>query len=77
MNLGCGRGYSVLEVVAAFERASGRKIPYEFAPRREGDIAANWADPALALELFGWKATRTLDDMCRDSWRFESMLTKD
>ena len=77
VNLGCGRGYSVLEVVAAFERASGRKIPYEFAPRREGDISANWADPALALELFGWKATRTLDDMCRDSWRFESMLTKD
>lgn len=76
VNLGCGRGYSVLEVVRAFERASGRTIPFEFAPRREGDIAANWADPALAEKLFGWKAKRTLDDMCRDAWRFESMLTK-
>lgn len=76
VNLGCGRGYSVLEVVRAFERASGRTIPFEFAPRREGDIAANWADPALAEQLFDWKAKRTLDDMCRDAWRFESMLTK-
>ena len=71
VNLGCGRGYSVLEVVAAFEKASGRHVPVEIAPRREGDIAANWCDPSLAFELFGWKAEYTIDDMCRDAWRFE------
>lgn len=73
VNLGCGRGYSVLEVVAAFEKASGRKVPVKFAPRRTGDIAANWCDPALARELFGWEAKLTIEDMCRDAWRFESM----
>ena len=72
VNLGCGRGYSVLEIVKAFEKASGRKVPYELVPRREGDIAANWADPARARELFGWEATRNIDDMCRDAWNFES-----
>ena len=72
VNLGCGRGYSVLEIVKAFEKASGRKVPYELVPRREGDIAANWADPARARELFGWVATRNIDDMCRDAWNFES-----
>lgn len=72
INLGCGRGYSVLEIVRAFEKASGRKVPYEIVPRREGDIAANWADPARARELLGWKATRNIDDMCRDAWNFES-----
>lgn len=75
VNLGCGQGYSVLEVVQAFEKASGRRIPYEFVPRRDGDIAANWADPSRAEKLLGWKARRTLDDMCRDAWHFESMLT--
>ena len=72
VNLGCGRGYSVLEIVKAFEKASGRKVPYELVARREGDIAANWADPARARELFGWVATRNIDDMCRDAWNFES-----
>lgn len=72
VNLGCGRGYSVLEIVKAFEKASGRKVPYEVVARREGDIAANWADPARARELFGWVATRNIDDMCRDAWNFES-----
>ena len=72
VNLGCGRGYSVLEIVAAFEMASGRKVPVKFAPRRAGDIAANWCDPTLARDLFGWEAKLTIDDMCRDAWNFES-----
>ena len=73
VNLGCGRGYSVLEVVKAFEDASGRRIPLHFAPRRAGDIAANWCDPTLALKLFGWKAKFGIEEMCRDSWHFESL----
>ena len=72
INLGCGRGYSVLEIIRAFESASGKKVPFEVAPRREGDIAANWADPSRAQQLLGWKATRNIDDMCRDAWNFES-----
>ena len=76
VNLGCGRGYSVLDIVHAFERASGKPVPYEFAPRRDGDIAANWADPSLAFKLFGWKAKYGIDEMCRDSWNFESNLGK-
>ena len=72
MDLGCGRGYSVLEVVKAFEKASDRSVPYELVDRREGDIAANWCDPARAERLLGWKASRTIDDMCRDAWNFES-----
>lgn len=71
INLGCGRGYSVLEVIHAFERASGKKIPYKLMPRRDGDIAANWCDPGLAHDLLGWKAVHSLDDMCRDTWNFE------
>lgn len=71
INLGCGRGYSVLEAVKAFEKASGCKIPYELVERREGDIAANWCDPSRAENLLGWKAKFTLDDMCRDAWNFE------
>ncbi|TXC65272.1 UDP-glucose 4-epimerase GalE [Piscinibacter aquaticus] len=73
VNLGTGRGYSVLEVVKAFERASGRRIPYEFAPRRSGDVAACYADPTLARERLGWQAGRGLDAMCADSWRWQSM----
>lgn len=71
INLGTGRGYSVLEVVAAFERASGRKIPYERVARRSGDIAECWADPALAARLLDWRATRDLDTMCRDAWNWQ------
>ena len=72
INLGCGRGYSVLEVIKAFEEACGQKVPYEFVERREGDIAANWCDPSKAQQLLGWTATRNIDDMCRDAWNFES-----
>lgn len=72
LNLGCGRGYSVLEVVKAFEKASGCPVPFELVERREGDIAANWCDPSRAEKLLSWKAVRTLDDMCRDVWNFES-----
>ena len=70
INLGTGRGTSVLEIVHAFERASGREIPYRVTPRRPGDIATCYADTSKAAKLLGWKAKRTIDDMCRDSWRF-------
>ena len=73
VNLGTGRGSSVLELVTAFERASGRPIPYEIAPRRAGDVASCYADPALAEALLGWRATRDLDAMCADSWRWQTM----
>jgi UDP-glucose 4-epimerase len=73
VNLGTGRGYSVLEVVKAFERASGRRIACEFAPRRPGDVAACFADPTLARERLGWQASRDLDTMCADSWRWQSL----
>lgn len=71
-NLGTGRGYSVLEVVKAFERASGKKIPLEFHPRRAGDTASSYADVGLAARELGWKAALDLDDMCRDAWRWQS-----
>ncbi len=71
-NLGTGRGYSVLEMVAAFERASGRKIPYRIVERRPGDIAECWADPSRAKEELGWTATRGIDRMCADAWRWQS-----
>ena len=70
-NLGTGRGYSVLEVVRAFERASGRQVPIQFAPRRPGDIDASYADASLARELLGWQTTRDLAAMCADSWRWQ------
>lgn len=73
VNLGTGRGTSVLELVRAVERASGRSVPYSFAPRRPGDLAACWADPTLARELLGWSAGRDLDTMCADSWRWQRM----
>lgn len=72
VNLGTGQGYSVLEMVKAFERASGQKIPYKIAPRRAGDIAIFYADPAHAEALLGWSADRTLEDMCADHWRWQS-----
>ncbi len=72
VNLGTGVGYSVLEAVAAFKRASNRDIPYEIAPRRDGDIAEIYANAGLAEKLFGWRAEKTLDEMCADHWRWQS-----
>jgi UDP-glucose 4-epimerase len=71
-NLGTGRGYSVLEIVRAFERASSRAIPLEMHPRRPGDVAACYADPSLAAAKLGWSARAGIDEMCRDSWRWQS-----
>lgn len=71
VNLGTGRGYSVLEVVSAFERASGRKVPYKIVDRRAGDVAECWANPDLARQLLGWTATRGLEQMCRDAWHWQ------
>lgn len=71
VNLGTGRGYSVLEMVAAFEKASGRPVPYRVVPRRDGDIAQCYADPALARELLGWVAEKDLAAMCADGWRWQ------
>lgn len=72
VNLGTGRGYSVLEMIHAFEQASGRPVPYEITPRRAGDVATCYADPALAKKLLGWQAVRTLEQMCADAWRWQS-----
>jgi UDP-glucose 4-epimerase len=72
VNLGTGRGHSVLEVVAAFAAASGRAIPYEIRPRRPGDVAACWADPTRARALLGWQARLDLPRMCADAWRWQS-----
>jgi UDP-glucose 4-epimerase len=71
-NLGTGRGYSVLDMVRAFERVSGRPVPYEIVERRPGDIATCYADPTLAREELGWTAELGLDDMIRDAWRWQS-----
>ncbi len=71
-NLGTGRGNSVLEVLRAYEAASGRMIAHEFVPRRGGDVAQSWADPARAESELGWRATLGLDAMCEDSWRWQS-----
>ena len=72
VNLGTGRGYSVLEVVRAFERASGRAVALEIHPRRAGDVAACYADPSRAAAALGWKARAGIEEMCRDSWRWQS-----
>ena len=69
-NLGTGTGYSVLDMVKAFENATGKDVPYKITPRRPGDIATCYADPKKAKEELGWQATKTLDDMCRDSWTY-------
>ena len=71
-NLGTGRGTSVLELVTAFERVNGIKIPYKITPRRAGDIATCYAETKKAEQELGWKARRSVEDMCRDSWRFEA-----
>jgi UDP-glucose 4-epimerase len=75
-NLGTGNGYSVLQMITAFEKASGKKIPYKIVDRRAGDIAACWADPTKAEKELGWKAKLNLDDMCRDTWRWQSQNPK-
>ncbi len=71
-NLGTGVGYSVLDVVKAFEKASEKEIPYEIKPRREGDIATCYSSPEKALKELGWKAERGIEEMCEDSWRWQS-----
>ncbi|NOZ91576.1 MAG: UDP-glucose 4-epimerase GalE [Epsilonproteobacteria bacterium] len=71
INLGTGKGYSVLDVVKAYEKASGKKIPYKIVGRRDGDIAKNYADPTYAKEILGWEAKRGLEEMCEDSWRWQ------
>ena len=70
-NLGTGNGYSVLQIVKAFEKASKRPVPYKICPRRPGDIAECWADPSLAAKELGWKAERGIDEMCKDAWRWQ------
>ncbi|MDR1094357.1 MAG: UDP-glucose 4-epimerase GalE [Clostridiales bacterium] len=76
-NLGTGRGVSVLEIIKAFEKACGRKLPYQIAPRRPGDIAACWASPDKAWKELGWKAEKTLDEMCADHWNFQVKSKKE
>lgn len=73
VNLGTGQGYSVLDLVRAYEAASGRAVPYNVTPRRPGDVAACYADPALAAELLGWRAQHGLARMCEDSWRWQRL----
>jgi UDP-glucose 4-epimerase len=70
-NLGTGKGHTVLEVVEAYEEQSGKPVPYEIVERRAGDVAANWADVRKAGIELGWTATRDLDAMCADSWRWQ------
>ena len=71
INLGTGVGYSVLDMVKAFSRACGKEIPYEIKPRRAGDIAMCYADPAKAEKELGWKAKYGIREMCEDSWRWQ------
>ena len=76
VNLGTGTGYSVLDVIHAFEKACGHELAYKICPRRAGDIAANWADPKKAKELLGWEAKFGITEMCRDAWNFEKKLAE-
>ena len=69
-NLGTGKGYSVLDMVKGFEKATGKKVPYKIAPRRAGDIATCYADPKKAKEELGWEAEKDINDMCKDSWKY-------
>lgn len=71
VNLGTGNGYSVLDMVKAFEKASGKKVEYKIAPRRSGDVAKCFADPSYAKAVLGWEAKRSIDEMCEDSWRWQ------
>ena len=76
-NLGTGTGYSVLDMVKAFEKSTGKKVPYKIAPRREGDIATCYANPKKAKEELGWAAEKTLEDMCKDSWNYINQSRKE
>ena len=69
-NLGTGTGYSVLDMVKAFETATGKKVKYKIVERRAGDIATCYSDPEKAKKELGWKAEKTLEDMCKDSWKY-------
>jgi UDP-glucose 4-epimerase len=73
VNLGTGTGYSVLEIVRAFEQASGKRVAYKIAPRRPGDVASCYSDPSKATAVLGWRAERNLADMCADTWRWQSL----
>ncbi|HLR42178.1 MAG TPA: UDP-glucose 4-epimerase GalE [Pseudogracilibacillus sp.] len=75
-NLGTGRGYTVLEVIETFEKASGQVIPYEIVDRRNGDVAISFADPSKTNDKLSWRAKKSLFDMCKDSWRWESQLNR-
>ncbi|WP_419040120.1 GDP-mannose 4,6-dehydratase, partial [Parolsenella catena] len=71
-NLGTGRGTSVLQIIEAFSKACGHEVPYVIDPRRPGDVAENYADCSKAKEQMGWEAKYDIDDMCRDSWNWQS-----
>ena len=71
INIGTGRGYSVLEMIKAFEKSSGKKIPFQIVSNRPGDISSCYADPTLAMEKLGWKAQHDLNEMCEDAWRWQ------
>ena len=71
VNLGTGRGYSVLDVIRAFETASGKPVPFTLAPRRAGDVATCYSDPTLAANLLGWRAERTIETMCVNHWHWQ------
>ena len=71
INVGTGQGYSVMEMIRAFEAASGKDVPFVITDRRPGDIATSVANPEKAKSLMGWQATRNLDDMCRDAWAWQ------
>ena len=77
VNLGTGIGYSVFDMIAAFERTTGVKVPYRIAPRRAGDVAECYADPSLAAEILGWRARFGIEDMCRDAWRWQTGSVRD
>ena len=72
VNLGTGNGYSVLQVVEAYKKASGKEIPIKISPRRSGDVAENYADASKAKALISWQAELGIDEMCRDAWNFAS-----
>jgi len=71
-NLGTGTGYSVLDIIHAFEKANDLKIPYRIGPRREGDIPSSYTDPAYAKTLLGWEAKLGIEEICRDAWHWQS-----